>query len=86
MFFIFLMTPTVVSILDRKADTSYFYNMAEEEENHVSFEAINVSSQLFINCESVSVSCSKNNLFLNRNEVILESLSALIFLPPPELS
>ncbi len=75
----------MVSILDKKVDTSYFYNMAEEEQNHVSFKAIKVSFQVFISHEPILVTRSKN-IFLNRNETILESLSALIFLPPPELS
>ena len=39
-FITFLSTPTIVGLIDNKVDTSYFYSMCEEEENHISFEEI----------------------------------------------
>lgn len=36
-FIAFLSTPTLVGLIDKKADTSCFYTMCEEEENHIPF-------------------------------------------------
>ena len=39
-FITFLSTPTLIGMLDKEADTSYFYTMCEEEENHAPFNEI----------------------------------------------
>ena len=39
-FITFLSTPTLVGMIDDKVDTSYFYSMCEEEENHAPFNEI----------------------------------------------
>ena len=39
-FLTFLVTPTVLGVIDNEADTSYFYSMCEEEENFTSYSDI----------------------------------------------
>ena len=36
-FFIFLVTPTVVSLIDNKVNISFFYNLSEEENHCIEF-------------------------------------------------
>ena len=76
-------TPTLVGMIDDKVDTSYFYNMCEEEENLVSFNEIkslpskNISFLHidFEDLESFRIFSNKNISFFN--------LAHQIFSPPP---
>jgi len=80
----FLSTPTIISVLDKDADISYFYTLSEEEENQVSFDEIKsvaLSSQellsLFYNSSvTLNVAMVANLSFTN--------LAHQIFSPPPE--
>jgi hypothetical protein len=82
-FITFLSTPTLVGMIDDKVDTSYFYNMCEEEENLVSFNEIkslpskNISFLHidFEDLESFRIFSNKNISFFN--------LAHQIFSPPP---
>ncbi len=82
-FITFLSTPTLVGKIDDKVDTSYFYNMCEEEENLVSFNEIkslpskNISFLHidFEDLESFRIFSNKNISFFN--------LAHQIFSPPP---
>lgn len=81
----FLSTPTIISVLDKDADISYFYTLSEEEENQVSFDEIKsvaLSSQellsFFYNSSAtLNVAILANLSFTN--------LAHQIFSPPPEL-
>lgn len=82
----FLSTPTIISVLDKDADISYFYTLSEEEEeNQVSFDEIKsvaLSSQellsFFYNSSvTLNVAMVANLSFTN--------LAHQIFSPPPEL-
>ena len=83
----FLSTPTIISILDKDADISYFYTLSEEEEeeNQVSFDEI----------KSVALSSQELLSFFHNSSVTLNvtmvanlsftNLAHQIFSPPPEL-
>lgn len=81
----FLSTPTIISVLDKDADISYFYTLSEEEENQVSFDEI----------KSVALSSQELLTFFHNSSVTLNvamvanlsftNLAHQIFSPPPEL-
>lgn len=81
----FLSTPTIISVLDKDADISYFYTLSEEEENQVSFDEIKSVAQssqellsFFYNSSvTLNVAMVANLSFTN--------LAHQIFSPPPEL-
>ncbi len=80
----FLSTPTIISVLDKDADISYFYTLSEEEESQVSFDeikSVTLSSQelfsFFYNSSAILNVATVTNLnFTN--------LAHQIFSPPPE--
>lgn len=83
-FITFLSTPTIISLIDKEVDTSYFYTMCEEEEeNNVCFDEIKsvASSDLtnffFHSTNSSNVSIETNLSFTN--------LAHQIFSPPPDI-
>lgn len=84
LFMSFLATPTVLGVINADVDTSYFYNMAEEEENHVSFNEIKMLPAFF-SIPNLKMLLFKNNNFNVIDDLKLKSLSINIFLPPPEL-
>ena len=80
-FIAFLSTPTIVSLIEDKADTSYFYSTAEEEQPHKDFKA----EFVFYNpIEVVFFSNPTSSLILSKNLLKHDNLSASIFIPPPE--
>lgn len=84
LFLSFLATPTVLSVINEDIDTSYFYNMAEEEENHVSFNEIKMLPAFFSIPDYLKFSHLKDNNFNVIDNLKVKKLSANIFLPPPE--
>jgi len=55
-FITFLSTPTLISLIDKEVDTSYFYSLCEEEESQVCFDEI--KSVPFIDFEFGNLSCN----------------------------
>lgn len=82
-FILFLSTPTVIGIIDKKADTSFFFSMCEEEENHAPFNEIKTlpitSFSLFV---FFSIKLNSRN-FLTQHNLIFDNLAHQIFSPPP---
>lgn len=84
LFITFLSTPTIVSMIDEDVDTSYFYNMCEEEENHVPFNDIKSLPSTdfsFINFSFVKL--YSLNVFIEY-DLNFKNLAHQIFSPPPE--
>ena len=61
-FITFLSTPTLISLIDKEVDTSYFYTTCEEEENQVCFDEIKTIP--FINFEFTNLSYNLPNLLI----------------------
>jgi hypothetical protein len=82
-FITFLSTPTLIGMIDKEADTSYFYNMCEEEENHAPFNEIKSIPTIhysYINFSSFEV----NELnVLVEHDLSFDNLAHQIFSPPP---
>lgn len=82
-FMAFLATPTVVGMIDKETDTSFFYNVSEEEEHQSSFsifESIQTSHISIFNFYIESI--SKLN-FLISIDLSFDNLAHQIFSPPP---
>ena len=83
LFIAFLATPTLIGIVDDQIDTSYFYNLSEEEESHASFDELNFSpttSYFFINFSSNKLA---NLNVLIVHDLSFDNLAHQIFSPPP---
>ncbi|WP_339836148.1 hypothetical protein [uncultured Flavobacterium sp.] len=80
----FLATPTIVSAIDKSVDTSYFFNMSEEE-NHGAFNEIKsiptiYSIPLVIDFEGLQK--VQYSILKDRK---VNSIKPTIFIEPPEL-
>lgn len=79
-FVTFLSTPTIVSVIKKSTDTSYFYSMSEEELTHkevkaeFKFETVNL---VFFPPQFSRVISSENLLKHNK-------IASSIFIPPPD--
>lgn len=79
-FVTFLSTPTIVSVIKKSTDTSYFYSMSEEELTHKEVKAefkFETLSLVFFPLPSSRVISSENLLKHN-------NIASSIFIPPPE--
>lgn len=79
-FVTFLSTPTIVSVIKKSTDTSYFYSMSEEELTHKEVKAefkFETLSLVFFPLQSSRVISSENLLKHN-------NIASSIFIPPPE--
>ena len=80
-FIAFLVTPTIVSVIEKNADLSIFYSFSEEEKANKDIKAI-------FNLEEAT---TPDNIYpLNHSIILSENLSkhdiisSKIFIPPPE--
>lgn len=82
LFMTFLSTPTLVAMVERECDTSIFYTMTEEEENHKDFKLLFLHSPIFVD-EALTSSASSKILYENCSKH--DNVAAAIFSPPPEV-
>jgi hypothetical protein len=80
-FITFLSTPTIVSLIDKHNDTSYFYGMSEEEQSHKEIKAEFKFDESF---EFINLPTPKSCLILSENLSKHDNISSTIFIPPPE--
>jgi hypothetical protein len=85
LFTLLLTTPTVVSIIDKNADISFFFKMAEEEENHGAFNEIKSVPTIFSIPMIIDFEGLQKNQFSVFNDRKVNSIKPTIFLEPPEL-
>jgi hypothetical protein len=79
-FIAFLLTPTIVSVIEKDADTSIFFSSCEEEHSMKNIKAIfdfNPSFELFHFLNNNS------SLILSENLSKHDAITAAIFIPPP---
>lgn len=80
LFVLFISTPTIVSLIEKSTDTSYFYSMSEEELSHKEIKAeFKVHEYHFIDLSGRTTS-----LILSENLSKHDNVSGTIFIPPPE--
>ena len=80
-FFIFLSTPTIVSLIEKATDTSCFYSMTEEE---VSQKEIKLQIIVYNSFPQINLYIQKNSKIHTVNVLRHDSISSKIFIPPPE--
>ncbi|MCZ8332161.1 MAG: hypothetical protein O9282_12685 [Flavobacterium sp.] len=81
LFVAFLVTPTVVSIIEKKNDVSIFFSLAEEE-IHKELKEVKADLKLYY-CLNISKTVKKLKII---SEKLSEhdKVSSIIFSPPPE--
>ena len=84
-FITFLSTPTIVGLIDNKVDTSYFYSMCEEEENHAPFNEIKSIPSNHYSLLNIDLEESKAFDISTKHDVAFFNLAHQIFSPPPNL-
>jgi hypothetical protein len=84
-FITFLSTPTLVGMIDEKVDTSYFYSMCEEEENHAPFNEIKSIPSNHYSLLNIDLEESKAFDISTKHDVAFFNLAHQIFSPPPNL-
>lgn len=76
--------PTFIGIVDKEIDTSYFYNMTEEEENLSSFNEIKMIHDSNDYFTTIFSEPNLKPLFINLDENLNCNFPSPILLPPPE--
>uniref|UniRef100_UPI00404A88BE hypothetical protein n=1 Tax=Flavobacterium sp. TaxID=239 RepID=UPI00404A88BE len=84
-FILFLATPTMVLVIDKDMDTSYFFSM-NEEENHDTFNEIKSIPSIYSFPISIDFEGFQKVVFSILKDRKIISISPNIFLPPPELN
>ena len=80
LFIAFLSMPTIVSLIEKSTNTSYFYSMSEEEQVHKGVKVI-------LKFEPASVliaSTTTSSLIHSENLSKHDNIASTIFIPPPE--
>jgi len=80
-FFIFLSTPTIVSLIEKATNTSCFYSMTEEE---VSQKEIKSEYIVDYSYPVINFFIQKNSKIHSVNILRHDSISSKIFIPPPD--
>ncbi len=80
-FITFLSTPTIVSLIEKNCDTSYFYTTSEEEHAH---KEIKAEFKFEIASDLINLSRLTANLILSENLSKHDNISSSIFIPPPD--
>ena len=81
-FIIFLSTPTIVSLIEKNTDISFFYSSAELEDMHKDVKLefkFDTFSFAFFNLPI------KSRLILSENLSKHDNILSSIFIPPPDL-
>ena len=80
-FITFLITPTVVSVIQKNADMSVFYSFSEEEKAQKEIKAILYCDDV---CATVIQTDLNSGLIHSENLSRHNKISSKIFIPPPE--
>lgn len=80
-FITFLSTPTIVSLIEKSTDTSYFYSFSEEEHSHKEIKAEFKFDFTYEVIQSFEISSS---LIHSENLSKHDNIASAIFIPPPD--
>jgi hypothetical protein len=81
LFVFFLSAPTIVSAIDKKANTSFFYGTSEEEQLH---KEIKAEFKFDTTIDLISFSNVSSCLILSENLSKHDNIASAIFIPPPD--
>ena len=82
LFLVFLSTPTIVSLIEKNTDTSFFFDLSEEEEE--SQKEFKADFKFYSAIEFVTFSVTTSNLILSEDINKHDNIAATIFVTPPE--
>lgn len=88
LFCVFLVTPTVVSVIKNSTDTSYFYTLNEEERtpsNPIQEEEHKIIPTFCCQQSFLVITIEKRNNFSIIENLSYKLLATSLNLPPPEL-
>jgi hypothetical protein len=80
LFLTFLVTPTIVTVIEKSSDISIFYSVSEEENAHKEIKVLFCSESP---SETVTTEELSSNVILSENLSKHDNITASIFLPPP---
>jgi hypothetical protein len=80
-FITFLVTPTVISVIKKSADTSVFYSFSEEEKAHKEIKAI---FDFDYTNAPLNLSQLNSSLIHSENLSRHDKIPSKIFIPPPD--
>jgi len=84
LFIAFLATPTIVSLIERKVNTSMFYSTSEEECLHKDMKELKAALKIeqfhFFNFSTKS-----SSLIVSENKSRHDNVTSSIFSPPPNV-
>jgi hypothetical protein len=80
-FITFLVTPTVISVIKKSADTSVFYSFSEEEKAHKEIKAI---FDFDYTNAPLNLSQLNSSLIHSENLSRHDKITSKIFIPPPD--
>lgn len=83
-FVVFLATPTLVAAIDDSVDTSYFFNMSEEE-SHSSINEVKSIPTIYSIPLVIDFEGLQKVQFSILNDRKVNSIKPKVFLEPPEL-
>lgn len=84
LFIAFLLTPTVVTIIEKNTDVSMFYSFTEEE-IHKDLKEIKCDLRKNFEYVFLTPKISQNSIIISENLSKHDKISDEIFSPPPEL-
>ncbi|MFV8443099.1 hypothetical protein [Flavobacterium sp. LB2P44] len=79
-FITFLVTPTIVTVIEKSADISIFYSMSEEEHVH---KEIKTFFYLEYTPDLINPIKLSSNVILSENLSKHDNITSSIFIPPP---
>ena len=81
LFITFLSTPTIVSLIEKKTNTSYFYSLSEEEQIH---KEVKAELKLEPAYTLITFPSTTSSLIHSENLSKHDNIASTIFIPPPE--
>ncbi len=81
-FFVFLITPTVVCAIENDAEISVTYDFSEEEKSHKNLKLVFYHIQKDTH---ICLSYKESKAIFTNNSLKHDDVSLKIFIPPPEL-
>lgn len=80
-FITFLVTPTVVSVIEKSVNVSVFYSFSEEEKSHKEIKAV-----FYFDYSNTPLDLSQLNSGIIHSENLSkhDKIASKIFIPPPE--
>lgn len=84
LFIAFLSTPTIVSLIERKVNTSMFYSCSEEECMHKQIKEFKAELKVY-DYDFFNFSSKKSSLIISENTSRHDKVTSSIFSPPPNV-